>query len=233
MVNVTNVIVLDNPTAFTNDFQFEITFECLQELSSDLEWKVIYVGSAEAEEFDQVLEEVEVGPVPVGINRFVLTAVAPNVQRIPNITDLVGVTVILITCSYKEREFVRIGYYVNNDYDTPLDPDNLPTDIDVSRLRRMILSEEPRVTRLPIDWSGSGGDGLMDSAEAEAEAAEYDQMNEDMEQEGGEGMDEEDSVDEDDGDGDGEIDLADEDDEMIVENDDSMDVEQMQQQQPV
>lgn len=25
-------------------------------------------------------------------------------------------TVVLLTCSYKDREFVRVGYYVNNEY---------------------------------------------------------------------------------------------------------------------
>ena len=33
-VQVTNVTVLDNPTAFFNPFQFEITFECLQNLEN-------------------------------------------------------------------------------------------------------------------------------------------------------------------------------------------------------
>jgi histone chaperone ASF1 len=28
LVNIINVQVLDNPTAFTSPFQFEITFEC-------------------------------------------------------------------------------------------------------------------------------------------------------------------------------------------------------------
>ena len=32
LVNIINMQVLDNPTAFTNPFQFEVTFECLQEL---------------------------------------------------------------------------------------------------------------------------------------------------------------------------------------------------------
>ena len=40
--------------------------------SVDLEWKVTYVGCAESEEHDQVLEEVLVGPVPMGVNKFVL-----------------------------------------------------------------------------------------------------------------------------------------------------------------
>ena len=42
-----------------------------QELEDDLEWKLIYVGSADDEEMDQTLEEVMVGPVPVGVNKFV------------------------------------------------------------------------------------------------------------------------------------------------------------------
>lgn len=38
---------------------------------SDLEWKIIYVGSAESEEHDQVLDTVYVGPVPEGRHLFV------------------------------------------------------------------------------------------------------------------------------------------------------------------
>ena len=71
-VHVCNVVVLDNPSHFKNPFQFEITFECIevqsswgkqsvywcnsiqQDLPEDLEWKIIYVGSAESEEYDQV-----------------------------------------------------------------------------------------------------------------------------------------------------------------------------------
>ena len=38
---------------------------------TDLEWKLIYVGSAEDETYDQLLESVLVGPVNVGNYRFV------------------------------------------------------------------------------------------------------------------------------------------------------------------
>lgn len=37
----------------------------------DLEWKMIYVGSAESEEYDQVLDSVFVGPIPEGKHMFV------------------------------------------------------------------------------------------------------------------------------------------------------------------
>ena len=46
---------------------------------------------------------------------FLFQAKSPDPSQIPD-QDLVGVTVVLLTCSYKEREFVRVGYYVNNEY---------------------------------------------------------------------------------------------------------------------
>mmetsp|Transcript_37471 Transcript_37471/g.91083 ORF Transcript_37471/g.91083 Transcript_37471/m.91083 type:complete len:294 (+) Transcript_37471:497-1378(+) len=131
LVNVVNMVVLDNPTCFTNPFQFEITFECLQELDDDLEWKVLYVGSAQDSSRDQILDEILVGPVPVGINKFVLQADAPDPTKLSQ-EDLLGVTVVLVTCSYKEREFVRVGYYVNNEYhdpNAPPAPPPLPTTV--------------------------------------------------------------------------------------------------------
>ena len=37
----------------------------------DLEWKLTYVGSAESEKYDQVLDSVLVGPIAPGQYRFV------------------------------------------------------------------------------------------------------------------------------------------------------------------
>jgi histone chaperone ASF1 len=60
--------------------------------------------------------------------------------------------VILITCSYQDREFVRIGYYVNNDYLDEELRENPPESIAYDKLYRSILAEKPRVTRFPINW---------------------------------------------------------------------------------
>lgn len=38
---------------------------------TDLEWKIIYVGSAESEEFDQILDSALVGPVQAGRHMFI------------------------------------------------------------------------------------------------------------------------------------------------------------------
>lgn len=143
---------MDNPASFLSPFSFEVTFECLQPLEDDLEWKVLYVGSAEDTSHDQVLDEILVGPIPVGINKFVLQADAPDISQIPE-GDILGVTVVLVTCSYREKEFVRVGYYVNNEYTEPYDEEaGPPKPLDMNKVRRCVLSEKPRVTRFPIQW---------------------------------------------------------------------------------
>lgn len=81
----------------------------------DLEWKMIYVGSAESELYDQILDTIYVGPIPEGRHMFVFQADPPDVNKIP-VADVLGVTVVLLTCSYKSQEFIRVGYYTNNEY---------------------------------------------------------------------------------------------------------------------
>ena len=59
------------------------------------------------------------------INEFI-QADSPDVSRIPK-EDSLGVTVVLLTCSYKGNEFVRVGYYVNNEYTDPQMNEEPPT----------------------------------------------------------------------------------------------------------
>ncbi|CDP02737.1 unnamed protein product [Coffea canephora] len=200
-VNITNVTVLDNPAPFLTPFQFEISYECVtplkdgffylpnackpswkEELSLltedgnlDLEWKLIYVGSAEDETYDQLLESVLVGPVNVGNYRFVLQADPPDPSKIRE-EDIIGVTVLLLTCSYMGQEFVRVGYYVNNDYDDDQLREEPPQKVLIDRVQRNILTDKPRVTKFPINFhpenSESGEQGPPPEHAAEPEANE-------------------------------------------------------------
>ncbi|EOO01966.1 putative histone chaperone protein [Phaeoacremonium minimum UCRPA7] len=151
VVSLLGVNVLNNPAKFGDKYVFEITFECLEQLEKDLEWKLTYVGSATSDQYDQELDSLLVGPIPVGVNKFVFEADAPDTKRIPD-AEIIGVTVILLTCAYDEREFVRVGYYVNNEYDSDeliADPPAKPI---IDRIRRNVLAEKPRVTRFAIKW---------------------------------------------------------------------------------
>jgi histone chaperone ASF1 len=158
----------------------------------DLEWKITYVGSAEDSRHDQVLESVLVGPVAVGPYHFLFQArprrytralsVAadaarvrgaqtnpPDWEAIPQ-DDLLGVTVLLLTCAYNGQEFIRVGYYVNNEYGDEALRENPPASIRIDKvvvrrqrappergltrprrrlLQRTILADKPRITRFP------------------------------------------------------------------------------------
>ena len=102
-------------------------------------------------EHDQELDSLLVGPIPVGVNKFLFEADPPNTTHIPD-TEILGVTVILLTCSYDGREFVRVGYYVNNEYSDPALNEDPPAKPVIDKVRRHILAEKPRVTRFAIKW---------------------------------------------------------------------------------
>ena len=63
-----------------------------------------------------------------------------------------GVTAIMLTVSYKDREFIRVGYFVSNEYPDPEMRENPPPQPKVELLNRNILSDKPRVTRWQIEW---------------------------------------------------------------------------------
>lgn len=58
-----NIIIVNNPSLFTDRINIQVTFSVTEPLSEPLQWNITYVGSAMSEDYDQVLEEFEVGPV--------------------------------------------------------------------------------------------------------------------------------------------------------------------------
>jgi histone chaperone ASF1 len=162
-VQITSVRVLDNPAPFQSPLAFEVEYECLYDLKDDLEWKMIYVGSAESEKYDQQLDTVMVGPVYTGVYKFTFTADAPDTSRIPP-QDLVGVTAILLTCSYKDKEFVRVGYYVNVEYVDEQLRETPPDIPQLDKLVRSILADHPRVTKFPIPFDDEPMPEMPDEA---------------------------------------------------------------------
>ena len=101
--------------------------------------------------------------------KFVLEGSAPNTAQLP-INDVVGVTAVLLTCSYKDnQEFLRVGYYVNIEYDDQEMNENPPATPDIARLTRHILAEKPRVTKFHIDWDDEQAQQLQMMADQQQE----------------------------------------------------------------
>ncbi|KAK9458668.1 anti-silence-domain-containing protein [Lipomyces oligophaga] len=171
IVSLLGINVLNNPAPFDAPYEFEITFECLEPLREDLEWKLTYVGSSSSSQHDQLLDSILVGPVPVGINKFIFSADPPSPELIPA-AEVVSVTVILLTCSYNNQEFVRVGYYVNNEYDTEELNENPPSKVQIDHVVRNILAEKPRVTRFNIEWDNDKGPDMADESTQNGEEEE-------------------------------------------------------------
>jgi histone chaperone ASF1 len=120
------------------------------DISPDLEWRLIYVSSPGNEDLDQELDDCLVGPIPAGVNSFEFEGNAPKTSTIPP-EDVLGVAALILTGSYKDQEFVRVGYYQNTEYDEEALNAEPPAKIQFERLVRDI-SNKPRVTRFQIKW---------------------------------------------------------------------------------
>lgn len=117
---------------------------------TDLEWRLIYVSSPGDEDLDQELDDCLVGPIPVGVSSFEFEGSPPDPSKIPT-EDVLGVAALILTGSYKDQEFVRVGYYQNTEYDNEEMKETPPQKIMFERLVRDI-SAKPRVTRFQIKW---------------------------------------------------------------------------------
>ena len=67
--------------------------------------------------------------IPINI----IQADPPDHNKIPR-EDVIGVTVVLLTCAYRRQEFIRVGYYVNNEYVDQELKENPPPETDFEKV---------------------------------------------------------------------------------------------------
>jgi histone chaperone ASF1 len=168
-INILNIIPKNTTSKFTDPFSFEIIFEVLSNLKKEIEWKMIYIGSAEDKKYDQILEAIEIdGPFHLGSMKFEFTGEAPDISKIPE-SEVLGVTAIILCCSYNNQEFFRCGYYLNNIYDNEEMNINPPEKVDKDRIIRSLLADKPRITRFDIDWDNENVDNVINENKTENE----------------------------------------------------------------
>ena len=208
-VNVLNVRYLNaNPASATSPFEFEITMECIAQLEAkEVEWSMTYIGSATSNQYDQLLDSVEVETV-LATMKFVFEAPAPNLFRVPKEDQLDNAAVIL-SAKYRGREFCRVGFYLRHEY--PIDfvnslrppSDGLATivepelpcgeNLNLQVLQRIVDIENPRVTHYLIDWDAPN-EQLVPPPAASEEVPDDDVIDDDDDEDDGDEEDEEDDV---------------------------------------
>jgi histone chaperone ASF1 len=77
---------------------------------------------------------------------------------------------VLITASYRNQELVRVGYYVNNEYEDPELRDNPPIEPIFDKLVRTIATDQPRVTKFKINWDSESAATVNGESSEQAQA---------------------------------------------------------------
>lgn len=142
MIKVCNVKVLENPSNFLQPFQFKITFTADEDLKNDeYEWKIVYVGSAESKDFDQVLLSESLGFYSKGQHDLILRSTSIDPDKIPK-DELLAPSIVLLVGYHKNKQFFQVGYLVVKEYLDDEEPDVI-TEYD--KLQKTIVEDFTRI----------------------------------------------------------------------------------------
>jgi len=88
--------------------KFKFDLQVQEALPESVKFKIIWISSAERADLDQTLDDFEVGPMQKGSCSFVVDINPPNPNLIP-VNDILGITAMMISISYRGMEFFRLG----------------------------------------------------------------------------------------------------------------------------
>ncbi|KPA75426.1 Anti-silencing protein asf 1-likeanti-silencing protein asf 1-like protein [Leptomonas pyrrhocoris] len=141
-----------NPDAYANPLRWRMRLEAAESLPFPVSVSFVWVGSASSSQYDQVLDDFDVGPLEQGTTEFTLECDAPQMELVPT-DDVVGVTILLISFQYRGQEFLRVGYYTQVAYFDAQLNQNPPATPQKELLGRFVAMPQPAVTVTPIEWS--------------------------------------------------------------------------------
>jgi histone chaperone ASF1 len=141
----------NNPAYFTDEMQWRMRLELLEEMTDVVTVSFYWVGSVASADYDQLLDEFDIGPLSVGVNELVLEHGPPAINGIPA-DELFEVTGLYIVFSYRDQTFLRVGYYAKIAFWDDRHMLNPPAQLDLSLLGRNVLMQRPMVTTYPVDW---------------------------------------------------------------------------------
>lgn len=81
-VHINNIQVRNNPSKVLDPFTFDITFECFSQLPGTFDWKIIYIGSPNNPNNDQVIDQFDMNNIAPGVMEFTVDSNCPNFAQI-------------------------------------------------------------------------------------------------------------------------------------------------------
>lgn len=116
-IRITNILIPSIKESFNDPINIKIDFDAYDILPNKLDWKIIYIGSANSCQYDQILENFSFPVEKVGYCSFGISVSPPDVSQIPSLEDLLGATLLMISVVYNGEEFFRCSYFVYNNFE--------------------------------------------------------------------------------------------------------------------
>eukprot|EP00792_Barthelona_sp_PAP020_P005209 TRINITY_DN2552_c1_g1_i1.p1 TRINITY_DN2552_c1_g1~~TRINITY_DN2552_c1_g1_i1.p1 ORF type:complete len:171 (+),score=55.27 TRINITY_DN2552_c1_g1_i1:45-557(+) len=161
LINILNVRFQKSQGYLLQEFDVQIDFDSLKEIDEYLDFHAMLLLGTQEE--DIFLDECSVGdPIPSGPTSFSFHVEIPDLSELDD-DNLVGSAGFMIRCYFKEQQFCTIGFlasifYEDVDEDTgnlvlKSETDDVPDELDRSKLVWIIKDNKPTLTRYKIDWS--------------------------------------------------------------------------------
>lgn len=147
IIEILGVRITKSPIEIDEYFKVHILFEIKKQLKERIKINFIYVQSPDDNNKDQELEVYEIPGDRLGKFKVNFSVNPPSFHFSENL-DSFGITLFLIQFGYKKHEFTRVGYYVNNELNGPVERDSERNlFVKTKFIQRNILIDEPRVTK--------------------------------------------------------------------------------------
>lgn len=99
--NITNIEFLQSFQGLNESFNLKIKFECLRDISQEVEWKVLYVADSDDKSCDQELDSIYMNNLAVGASEFDWVVSQPDYSKIPNPAEIFDSTLLMIIVSVR------------------------------------------------------------------------------------------------------------------------------------
>lgn len=149
MLELHSVLPQHPRTQLISPFSFKITLDSRLN-NAECEFSIVYGGSPNTDIYDQTLIRTLIGPIPEGRIQFDLDCDPVEIQKL---SYIFGITSLIIIGKYKEKEFIRVGYFVKVEY---------------PEIRMDLLEDEVMKDTIE-DYS----EGIIDAEERSEEFSEY------------------------------------------------------------
>jgi hypothetical protein len=162
-----------NPAPFTKGMNWLVTVEAQHQLSEAIEISFAWVADVTDASKDVVLDELEVGPFPIGTHTIELECDAPSLDDL-DLDRVLDETCISVSFKFREQEFAHVGWPVRVRWADPKHEVDMPEEVVAELLLREVINKRHN-NATELDW----GTGLAAEAEVSDDQADDDNDEED------------------------------------------------------